>query len=69
MVEQYFSVKEKIKGKAKEPEPSTAMDEQLAHLLQQLHKARVPENIGADVFDNSVVQLALAQVLNELDIV
>ncbi|KAG5349614.1 hypothetical protein C0989_002743 [Termitomyces sp. Mn162] len=69
MVEQCFSVKEKGKGKAKEPEPSTAADEQLALLFQQLHKAGVPEDVGADVLKNSVVQLALAQVLNELDIV
>ncbi|KAG5352027.1 hypothetical protein C0989_004170 [Termitomyces sp. Mn162] len=38
-------------------------------LLQQLHKAGVPENVGADILKNPVVQLALVQVLNELDIV
>ncbi|KNZ81368.1 hypothetical protein J132_01061 [Termitomyces sp. J132] len=68
-VEQCFSAKEKGKGKVKEPEPLTAIDEQLAHLLQQLHKAGVPEDIGADILNNSVVQLALSQVLNELDVV
>ncbi|KNZ74943.1 hypothetical protein J132_05844 [Termitomyces sp. J132] len=52
MVEQHFSTKEKGKGKAKGPEPSIAMDEQIAHLLQQLHEARVPENIRANVLNN-----------------
>ncbi|KAG5334840.1 hypothetical protein C0989_002806 [Termitomyces sp. Mn162] len=46
-----------------------AADEQLTQLLQQLHRARVSENISADVLDNSVAQLALSQVLNELDVV
>ncbi|KAG5348986.1 hypothetical protein C0989_006692 [Termitomyces sp. Mn162] len=69
MVEQCFSEKEKGKGKAKEPEPSTAADEQIAHLLQQLHEARVLEDIRADILNNSVVQLAPSQVLNKLDIV
>ncbi|KAG5352828.1 hypothetical protein C0989_000279 [Termitomyces sp. Mn162] len=69
MVEQHFSTKEKGKGKAKGPEPSIAMDEQIAHLLQQLHEARVPENIRADVLNNPVMQLALAQVLNEFETV
>ncbi|KAG5333137.1 hypothetical protein C0989_006257 [Termitomyces sp. Mn162] len=68
-VKQCFSAKEKGKGKAKEPEPLTAMDKQIAHLLQWLHKARVLEDIGADVLKNPVMQLALSQVLNELDIV
>ncbi|KAG5348998.1 hypothetical protein C0989_006642 [Termitomyces sp. Mn162] len=68
-IKQCFSVKEKGKGKAKELKPSTIMDEQIALLLQQLHKAGVPEDIGADILKNPVVQLALAQVLNELDIV
>ncbi|KNZ75058.1 hypothetical protein J132_05138 [Termitomyces sp. J132] len=68
IVEQCFSAKEKGKSKAKEPKPSTATDEQIAHLLQQLHKAKVPKNIGADIFNNPIVQLALAQVLNELDV-
>ncbi|KNZ73985.1 hypothetical protein J132_08879 [Termitomyces sp. J132] len=45
------------------------MDEQIAYLLQQLHKAGIPEDISADILNNSVVQLALAQVLNKLDIV
>ncbi|KAG5349742.1 hypothetical protein C0989_002092 [Termitomyces sp. Mn162] len=61
--------KKKGMNKAKEPEPLTAMSEQLAYLLQQLHKARVPEDISADILNNPVVQLALAQVLNELDVV
>ncbi|KAG5338968.1 hypothetical protein C0989_005467 [Termitomyces sp. Mn162] len=52
MVEQCFSAKEKGKDKAKEPKPSTAMDEQVAHLLQWLHEARVPEDVGADVLNN-----------------
>ncbi|KNZ77452.1 hypothetical protein J132_05410 [Termitomyces sp. J132] len=52
MVEQCFSAKKKGKGKAKEPEPSFAVDEQIAHLLQQLHEARAPEDIGADVLNN-----------------
>ncbi|KAG5335701.1 hypothetical protein C0989_000613 [Termitomyces sp. Mn162] len=69
MVKQHFSAKEKGKGKAKEPKPSIATDEQIAHLLQQLHKAGVPEDVGADVLNNSIVQLALAQVLNKLDVV
>ncbi|KAG5716193.1 hypothetical protein E4T56_gene10758 [Termitomyces sp. T112] len=51
-VEQCFSAKERSKGKAKEPKPSTAVDEQIAHLFQYLHEARVPEDIGADVLDN-----------------
>ncbi|KAG5719738.1 hypothetical protein E4T56_gene18556 [Termitomyces sp. T112] len=34
-----------------------------------LYNARVPKDIGANVFDNPIVQLALAQVLNKLDIV
>ncbi|KAG5352396.1 hypothetical protein C0989_002485 [Termitomyces sp. Mn162] len=54
-VKQCFSVKEKGKGKVKEPEPSTAMHEQLAHLLQWLHKAGVPEDVGADILNNPVV--------------
>ncbi|KAG5332542.1 hypothetical protein C0989_006973, partial [Termitomyces sp. Mn162] len=69
IVKQCFSAKEKGKGKTKEPEPSTAVDEQIAHLLQQFHESRVPEDVGADIFNNLIVQLALAQVLNELDIV
>ncbi|KAG5351660.1 hypothetical protein J132_03425 [Termitomyces sp. J132] len=56
MVEQHFSAKEKSKSKAKEPEPSTAADEQIAHLLQQLHEARVLEDVRADVLNNSMVQ-------------
>ncbi|KAG5338555.1 hypothetical protein C0989_007059 [Termitomyces sp. Mn162] len=63
MVEGCFSVKEKGKGKVKEPEPLTTADEQLAHLLQWLHKARVPEDIGADVLDNPVVQIVMRNVL------
>ncbi|KAG5733794.1 hypothetical protein E4T56_gene8177 [Termitomyces sp. T112] len=55
-VEQHISAKEKGKGKAKEPEPLTAADEQLAHLLQWLHKAGVPEDVSADILNNSVVQ-------------
>ncbi|KAG5727754.1 hypothetical protein E4T56_gene20812 [Termitomyces sp. T112] len=54
MIEQCFSAKKKDKGKAKELEPLTAMDEQLTHLLQWLHKARVPEDIDADVLNNPV---------------
>ncbi|KAG5350012.1 hypothetical protein C0989_000718 [Termitomyces sp. Mn162] len=69
MIKQCFPAKKKGKGKAKEPEPLTAMDEQIAHLLQWLHEARVPEDVGADILDNPVVQLALAQVLNELNVV
>ncbi|KAG5732400.1 hypothetical protein E4T56_gene11337 [Termitomyces sp. T112] len=69
MVKQCFSAKEKGKGKAKEPEPLIAVDEQIAHLLQWLYEAGVPENIRADILNNSAVQLALAQVLNKLDIV
>ncbi|KAG5336989.1 hypothetical protein C0989_011292 [Termitomyces sp. Mn162] len=68
-VKQHFSAKEKGKDKAKEPELSTAMDEQLAHLLQWLHKARVLEDVSAEILNNPVVQLALSQVLNELDVV
>ncbi|KNZ71492.1 hypothetical protein J132_09585 [Termitomyces sp. J132] len=68
MVEQCFSAKEKGKGKAKEPEPSTATDEQIAHLFQWLCKAIVLEDIGADVLNNPIEQLALSQVLNKLDI-
>ncbi|KAG5335209.1 hypothetical protein C0989_001860 [Termitomyces sp. Mn162] len=68
-VKQCFSTKVKGKCKAKEPEPLTATDEQLAHLLQWLHKARVLEDISADILNNPVVQLALSQVLNELDVV
>ncbi|KAG5335169.1 hypothetical protein C0989_002042 [Termitomyces sp. Mn162] len=45
IVKQCFSAKEKGKGKVKEPEPLTAMDEQIAYLLQQLHEARVPEDV------------------------
>ncbi|KNZ74059.1 hypothetical protein J132_08318 [Termitomyces sp. J132] len=69
MVKQHFSAKKKGKSKAKELEPLTATDEQLTHLLQWLHEAGVLENIGADVLNNPVVQLALSQVLNELDVV
>ncbi|KNZ80343.1 hypothetical protein J132_06324 [Termitomyces sp. J132] len=68
MIKQCFPAKKKGKGKAKEPEPLTAMDEQIAHLLQWLHESRVPEDVGADILDNPVVQLALAQVLNELNV-
>ncbi|KAG5352724.1 hypothetical protein C0989_000769 [Termitomyces sp. Mn162] len=53
MVEQCFSTKKKGKSKAKEPEPSTAADEQIAHLLQWLHEGRVPEDRNeapADLF-------------------
>ncbi|KAG5349454.1 hypothetical protein C0989_003849, partial [Termitomyces sp. Mn162] len=65
---QHFFAKEKGKGKAKEPKPSTAADEQIAHLLQQLHTARVPKDIGANLLNNPVVQSALSQVMNKLDI-
>ncbi|KAG5337292.1 hypothetical protein C0989_009860 [Termitomyces sp. Mn162] len=57
-VKQCFSAKEKGRGKAKEPEPLLVGDEQLAHLLQWLHKAGVLEDIKADVLKNLVVQLA-----------
>ncbi|KAG5335749.1 hypothetical protein C0989_000472 [Termitomyces sp. Mn162] len=67
--EQHFSAKEKGRSKAKEPEPLTAIDKQIAHLLQWLHEARVPEDVGANILENPVVQLALAQVLSELDVV
>ncbi|KAG5351652.1 hypothetical protein C0989_005424 [Termitomyces sp. Mn162] len=60
IVKQCFSTMEKGKGKAKEPEPSIAADEQIAHLLQWLHEAGVLEDVRADVLNNPVVQLALA---------
>lgn len=44
-------------------------DKQLAHLLQQLHNAGVPEDIGIDILKSLMVQIALKQVLNELDLV
>ncbi|KAG5338033.1 hypothetical protein C0989_008365 [Termitomyces sp. Mn162] len=66
---QCFSAKEKGKDKAKEPEPLTAVNEQPAHLLQWLHKARVPKDVGADILENPVVQLVPSQFLNELEIV
>ncbi|KAG5339021.1 hypothetical protein C0989_005410 [Termitomyces sp. Mn162] len=69
MVKQCFSAKEKSKGKVKEPESLTTVDEQITHLLQWLHEARVPEDVSANVLNNPVVQLALSQVLNELDVV
>ncbi|KAG5351151.1 hypothetical protein C0989_007721 [Termitomyces sp. Mn162] len=65
-VEQPFSAKEKVKGKAQKPKPSTSVDGQSTHLLQWLHDAEVPENVGADVLENPIMQLALAQVLNKL---
>ncbi|KAG5341914.1 hypothetical protein C0989_007075 [Termitomyces sp. Mn162] len=68
-VKQHFSAKEKDKGKAKEPEPSTTADKQIPHLLWCLHDARVPEDIGSDVVKKSVMQLALSQILNKLDVV
>ncbi|KAG5735354.1 hypothetical protein E4T56_gene12823 [Termitomyces sp. T112] len=55
-VKQHFSAKEKGKDKAEEPELSTAMDEQLAHLLQWLHKAIVLEDVSAEILNNPVVQ-------------
>ncbi|KAG5341541.1 hypothetical protein C0989_009614 [Termitomyces sp. Mn162] len=60
MVKQHFSTKKKSKGKAKEPKLSTSVDEQSTQLLQQLHNARVPEDVGADILENPVVQLALS---------
>ncbi|KNZ78011.1 hypothetical protein J132_02654 [Termitomyces sp. J132] len=69
MVKQHFSAKEKGKGKAKEPTPSMKADEQITHLLQQLHNAGVSEDIEADILKDLVVQLALSQVLNELEVI
>ena len=43
-------------------------NKQLAHLLQRLHDAGVPEDVGANVIYNPVVQIAFNQVLNELEI-
>ncbi|KAG5337515.1 hypothetical protein C0989_009425 [Termitomyces sp. Mn162] len=65
-VKQHFSAKEKGKDKGKEPKASTSSDEQIAHLLQWLHDAGVPEEVGANVLENSVVQLTLFQVQNQL---
>ena len=47
----------------------TKSDKQMAHLLQCLHNAGVPEDIGLDVLQDPVVQIVFNQVLNELDIV
>ncbi|KAG5338616.1 hypothetical protein C0989_006815 [Termitomyces sp. Mn162] len=44
-------------------------DKQIFHLLQQLHNARVPEDVGADILEYPIVQLAVAQFLNELNLV
>ncbi|KAG5338614.1 hypothetical protein C0989_006813 [Termitomyces sp. Mn162] len=52
MVKQCFSAKEKGMGKVKEPEPLTAMSEQITHLLQQLHEAGVPEDVSANILNN-----------------
>ncbi|KAG5335693.1 hypothetical protein C0989_000706 [Termitomyces sp. Mn162] len=69
MVKHHLSAKKKGMGKVKELEPSTLANEQLTQLLEQLHNARVLEDIGVDVLENPVVQLALTQVLNQFDTV
>ncbi|KAG5735102.1 hypothetical protein E4T56_gene20496 [Termitomyces sp. T112] len=69
MVKQCFCAKEKGKSKAKEPEPSTTIDEQIVHLLWWLYEAGVPVDIRADILDNHIVQLTISQVLNKFDIV
>ena len=57
--------KSKGKEKAREPSQSVESNEQLACLLQCLHNAGVLEDIGIDVLQDPVVQIAFNQVLNE----
>ena len=59
----------KGKERAREPSQSTKSNEQMACLLQCLHNAGVPEDVGLDVLQDPVVQIAFTQVLNKLDIV
>ena len=47
--------KSKEKEKAREPSQSIESDKQMACLLQCLHNAGVPENIGLDVLQDLVV--------------
>ena len=57
--------KSKEKEKAREPSQSVESNEQLACLLQHLQNAGVLEDIGIDVLQDPVVQIAFNQVLNE----
>ena len=61
--------KRKGKKKAQEPSPDVESNKQLAHLLQCLHDAGVLDDIGTDILQDPVVQIAFNQVLSELDIV
>ena len=61
--------KSKGKEKAREPSLNVESNKQLAHLLQCLHNAGVPEDVRINILQDLVVQIAFNQVLYELDIV
>ncbi|KAG6914729.1 hypothetical protein DXG01_015740 [Tephrocybe rancida] len=59
---------DKGKGKAKENGTSSSEDEQVAVLLQCMYNAGVPEHVTAAVLSEPLVQLAVAHLLDELEL-
>ncbi|KAG6914096.1 hypothetical protein DXG01_002453 [Tephrocybe rancida] len=59
---------DKGKGKAKEVVTSSLEDEQVAILLQRMYNAGVPEHVTAVVLSEPLVQLAVAHLLDELEL-
>ena len=64
-----FKSKGKEKEKAWEPSPDVESNKQLACVLQHLHNAGVPKDVEINILQDSVVQIAFKQVLNEFDII
>ncbi|KAG6916165.1 hypothetical protein DXG01_008179 [Tephrocybe rancida] len=59
---------DKGKGKAKEVVTSSSEDEQVAVLLQCMYNVGVPEHVTAAVLSEPLVQLAVAHLLDELEL-
>ena len=59
----------KGKKKAEEPSQLNESNEQMTCLLQHLHNVGVLEDVGTNILQDSIVQIAFTQVLNKLDIV
>ncbi|KAG6905147.1 hypothetical protein DXG01_004548 [Tephrocybe rancida] len=67
-VERPTAPTDKGKGKAKEIVTSSSEDEQVVVLLQCMYNAGVPEHVTAAVLSEPLVQLAVAHLLDELEL-
>ena len=59
----------KEKEKVGEPSHLIRSNKQLACLLQHLYDVGVLKDVGTDILQDPIVQIAFTQVLNKLDIV